>query len=99
MDREKLLKELEAKKRELEELEKALKETEEKPVYTVDPSELLKEIKDFPRYYMNSKGEIFHESGITLPIIERNNKKFIKIFDSVNNLLEIDIEDLIKNNF
>ena len=60
---------------------------------------MLKEVKDFPRYFINRKGEIFHESGLSLPILEKENKIYVKLFDSENNLKEISIEDLLKENF
>ena len=101
MDKSKLIEELEKKKKELEELEKVLQEVEEKekPVYEINKSEILKEIKNFSRYYINLKGEIFHEIGVQLPVIEKENKQYVKLFDDVNNLIEISIEDLLKNNF
>lgn len=97
MDKEKLLKEIENKKRELEELEKALKAMEEKPYEKpFDDKELLKEIKGFPRYYINKKGEIFHETGLS---IKKTDEKTIELFDPVNNKVLVKIEDLLKENF
>lgn len=101
MDKEKLLQELEKKKQELYEIEKALAMTEEKELseYTVDTEQLLREIKNFPRYFINKKGEVFHETGLALPFFEKNNKTFVKIFDTENNLKEVSIEELLKENF
>ena len=101
MDKEKLRQELEQKKNELYELEKALKdaEYEEMKDYKVNTDDLLKEMKDFPRYFINRKGEVFHESCLPLPITEKENKIYVKLFDSENDLKEIAIEDLLKENF
>lgn len=101
MDKEKLMKELEQKKRELYELEKALKDVETNEIkdYKVDTDDLPKEIKDFPRYFINRKGEVFHESGLPLPMTERESKIYVKLFDSENILKEVAIEDLLKENF
>ena len=101
MDKEKLRQELEQKKNELYELEKALKdaEYEEMKYYKVNTDDLLKEMKDFPRYFINRKGEVFHESGLPLPIREKENKIYVKLFDSENDLKEVAIEDLLKENF
>lgn len=101
MDKEKLLKELEQKKRELYELEQALKDVETNEIkdYKVDTDDLPKELKDFPRYFINRKGEVFHESGLPLPMTERENRVYVKLFDSENILKEVAIEDLLKENF
>ena len=101
MDKEKLMKKLEQKKRELYELEKALKDVENNEIkdYKVDTDDLPKEIKDFPRYFINRKGEVFHESGLPLPMTERESKIYVKLFDSENILKEVAIEDLLKENF
>jgi len=98
MDKEKLLKAMEAKKRELEELELAMKVLEKEEIVEnkVDENELLKEIIGFPRYFINKKGEIFHEAGVT---IKEKNEGFVELFDSVNNKVLIKIEDLLKENF
>jgi len=98
MDKEKLLKAMEAKKRELEELELAMKVLEKAEIVEnkVDENELLKEIIGFPRYFINKKGEIFHEAGVT---IKEKNEGFVELFDSVNNKVLIKIEDLLKENF
>lgn len=101
MNKEKLLKELEQKKRELYELEQALKDVETNEIkdYKVDTDDLPKELKDFPRYFINRKGEVFHESGLPLPMTERENRVYVKLFDSENILKEVAIEDLLKENF
>ena len=98
MDKEKLLKEMEIKKRELEELEKAMKELEKKNVGepVIDSQELLKEIKGFPRYVINKKGEVYHEAGIA---IKEKDEGVVELFDPVNNKVLVKIEDLLKENF
>lgn len=102
MNKDEILKELAKKEAEIEELKKALEEKEvavEKELPKVDKAEILREIKEFPRYYINLKGEVHHESGLPVPRREENGKIFVKLFDSVNNLKEVEVEDLIKENF
>lgn len=98
MDKEKLRQELEKKRRELEELEKAMEALEEEKVIesTFDSSEILKEIKEFPRYFINKKGEVYHEAG--LPILPKFENK-VELFDASNNKVLVDINELIKSNF
>lgn len=100
MDKEKLREELEKKRKELEELEKAMDALEEKKVVEIennfDSSEIFKEIKGFPRYCINKKGEIYHEDG--LPIIAKSDNK-VELFDNYNNKVLVDINELVKNNF
>lgn len=98
MDKEKLRQELEKKRKELEELEKAMEALEEKKVIesSFDSSEILKEIKEFPRYFINKKGEIYHEAGLFIPPKDGNK---VELFDSLNNKVLVDINELIKSNF
>lgn len=96
MDKEKLLKEMEAKKRELEELERKLSEMEEPEQFEINKEELLKEISRFPRYYINMHGEIYHEAGIRIKEIEAGK---VELFDSKNNKVLVKIDDLINENF
>lgn len=96
MDKEKILKEMEEKRRELEELERKLSQMETPLPAEVDKKELLKEISRFPRYYINMHGEIYHEAGIKIKEIE-NGK--VELFDAENNKVLVKIDDLVNENF
>ena len=73
------------------------KQLEEKVMEsTFDSSEILKEIKEFPRYFINKKGEVYHEAG--LPILPKFENK-VELFDASNNKVLVDVNELIKSNF
>lgn len=56
--------------------------------------DLLREIKDFPRYLINGKGEVFHETGIQIPTVIENGKVLVELFDRENNKVKVEVSTL-----
>lgn len=94
-----LLKELEIKKKEVSDLEHKIQLLELNEEKENNKVEILKELTDFPRYYINPQGDIFHETGISINKFMENNIECVKLLDKKNNATTISVNSLLKKSF
>ncbi len=92
--------ELEAIQSEIQRLEKeVLSKTKEKTEFHQDLDELLKEIKGYPRFFINRKGQVFHEAGMEMPISQKDYGNFVTLFDESNTKVEVSITKLVASSW
>lgn len=92
--------ELEAIQNEIQRLEKeVLSKIKEKTSFSQNFDELLKEINGYPRFFINRKGQVFHEAGMEMPISKKDDGNFVTLFDERNTKVELSITKLVASSW
>lgn len=75
-----------------ERLDKSKEDTSE--LSQDDKADLLLELKAFPRYYKNGRGEVYHETGIKIKEIIEDGRVYVKLFDRENKEVKVEVSQL-----